>query len=206
MVHTITLIEDNIAFAKLLSSIINVDENLDVVQIFSTKEAALSPDNLPTQIVIVDIQLPDGSGIDIVAQLKTVHPETIFLMCTSFDDDDKLFASLSAGASGYIVKTDDPQRIVTYIHDALHGGAPMSHGIAMRLVKHFQQQTNPQPLDELSAKENLILQHLSKGFLYKEIATQENISIDTVKKHCGNIYRKLHVSNKTEAINKLNGQ
>jgi two-component system, NarL family, response regulator LiaR len=183
---------------------INADNSLHVAANYNCcKDAKVNFCAAPSNIAIIDIQLPDGSGIDVVAHLKPLHPDTIFIMCTSFDDDEKIFASLKAGANGYIVKTDDPENIVAYIHDALAGGAPMSAGIALRVVKYFQQINNPKPLAQLSEKENIILVHLSKGYLYKEIADMEHLAIDTIKKHCGNIYKKLHVNNKTEAINIL---
>jgi two-component system, NarL family, response regulator LiaR len=199
--HSISILEDDKTFSHILASFINADESLQVSSIYHNCAHVVAQfPQAPTPIAIVDIQLPDGSGIDVVAKLKPLHPDTCFMMCTSFDDDEKIFASLKAGASGYIVKTDDPENIVAHIHDAINGGAPMSAGIALRVVKYFQQAT-PSPLAELTPKENIVLQQLSKGFLYKEIATQENITIDTIKKHCGNIYKKLHVNNKTEAIN-----
>lgn len=205
MLHSISIIEDKSDFANLLASFINNHEELQVLNIYHEFSSVSHFSNNPTDIVIVDIQLPDGSGIDIVKQLKPLHPDTIFIMCTSFDDDEKIFSSLKAGATGYIVKTEDPERIVDHIQDALNGGAPMSAGIALRVVKHFQQPVTAS-LPQLTQKENVILSHLSKGYLYKEIADMENLTIDTIKKHCGNIYRKLHVSNKTEAINIFNNK
>jgi two-component system, NarL family, response regulator LiaR len=206
MTTSIALIEDDKIFATLMASCIEEDNAFAINGIYHTYNDAIT--QIPTksfELIITDIQLPDGNGLDIVAQLQPQMPDTKFIMCTSFDDDDKIFASLKAGACGYIVKTDDPENIVAHIHDALYGGAPMSAGIALRVVKYFQQQQNPKALTILTPKENTILLHLSKGLLYKEIASLEQVSIDTIKKHCGHIYTKLHVSNRTEAINILKG-
>jgi two-component system, NarL family, response regulator LiaR len=206
MTTSIALIEDDKAFATLLASCIKEDDVFAINGMYHTFNDAIT--QIPTkgfELIITDIQLPDGDGVNIVAQLQPQMPDTKFIMCTSFDDDDKIFASLKAGACGYIVKTDDPENIVGHIHDALNGGAPMSAGIALRVVKYFQQQQNPKALTVLTQKENAILLHLSKGLFYKEIASLEQVSIDTIKKHCGHIYNKLHVSNRTEAINILKG-
>jgi two-component system, NarL family, response regulator LiaR len=208
MPHTISIVEDDTTFSKILASIINADADLQVIsQYYNYAEAIADLPNNPTNVAIIDIQLPDGNGVDVVEKLKPLMPNTLFLMCTSFDDDDKIFNSLKAGASGYIIKTDDPENIVAHIKDAINGGAPMSAGVAIKIVKYFNALPKTEkPLQQLSAKENEILQALSKGFLYKEIAVQQNVVIDTIKKHCNHIYGKLAVSNRTEAINKYLGR
>ncbi len=132
-------------------------------------------------------------------------PETHFIMCTSFEDDEKIFNSLKAGAMGYLVKGESMDKILSSIRDVYSGGAPMSFSIARRVLQHFEKKLPEiKGFDELTKREQEILELLSQGFLYKEIADQKCISMDTVKKHVGNIYRKLHVSNKVEAINKFN--
>ncbi len=126
-------------------------------------------------------------------------------MCTSFEDDEKIFNSLKAGAMGYLVKGESMDKILSSIRDVYSGGAPMSFSIARRVLQHFEKKLPEiKGFDELTKREQEILELLSQGFLYKEIADQKCISMDTVKKHVGNIYRKLHVSNKVEAINKFN--
>jgi two-component system, NarL family, response regulator LiaR len=208
MPHTISLLEDNSTFSKILTSIINADAELQVNNLYYNCEQAIVDLQInPTDVAIIDIQLPDGNGVDVVEKLKPLLPNTLFLMCTSFDDDDKIFNSLKAGASGYIIKTDDAENIVAHIKDAINGGAPMSAGVAIKIVKYFN--TLPKgisTMQELTPKENEIILTLSKGFLYKEIAAQQNTSIDTIKKHCSHIYKKLAVNNRTEAINKFYGR
>jgi DNA-binding NarL/FixJ family response regulator len=123
-------------------------------------------------------------------------------MNTSFDDDENIFQALKSGASGYIIKTDSSDKIIESIRDVLQGGAPMSSGVAKKVIQFFSKlPAAASSLEELTPKENQILELLSKGYYYKEISGELNISLDTVKKHCGNIYRKLQVNNRTEAIN-----
>lgn len=203
MTTSITIIEDDKSFATLLSKILLAESDFICPNIFHNTQSALHqfPEN-PTDIILMDIQLPDGTGINLTSTFKKEFPETYIIMCTSFDDDEKIFDSLKAGANGYLVKTDTPENIVSAIHEVMQGGAPMSMGIAKKVIQHFRQQELDKPnLEILTKKENELLLHLSKGLFYKEIADLMNVSLDTIKKHCGNIYRKLSVSNRTEAIN-----
>jgi two-component system, NarL family, response regulator LiaR len=202
MPHTITIVEDNNSFAQILSRQFNAHKSLHVVNVFHNKQNALVrlPEE-PTDVVIVDLQLPDGTGIELVTELKRLMPTTIFIMCTSFDDEERIFAALQAGATGYIVKTDDIDNINTVVLEAISGGAPMSSSIALKVVSYFQKlPKGAAVLAELSARENEVLAMLARGMLYKEIALQLGIALDTLKKHCGSIYKKLEVTNKTEAI------
>jgi two-component system, NarL family, response regulator LiaR len=202
MLKTVCLLEDDLSLATIMASLISSNPNLAVSHISHTLQSALSAyPNAPTDIALVDLQLPDGNGLDFVKFLKAQFPDTIIVMCTSFDDDTSLFESLKAGAIGYIVKTDEPEKIVEYINLALAGGAPMSAGIALKVVKHFQQSAQQPTLEVLTKKEHVILEALSQGLFYKEIADQQNITIDGIRKHCSNIYKKLHVNNRTEAAN-----
>jgi DNA-binding NarL/FixJ family response regulator len=151
-------------------------------------------------VVLLDVQLPDGKGSEYVDTLKKICPETHFVMCTSFEDEEYIFSSLKKGASGYIIKSDSPDKIMEAIRDVINGGAPMSSAIAKKVVSHFKNETRT--LQALSPKENEILALLASGLFYKEIASEMNVGIDTVKKHASSIYRKLQVSNRTEAVNK----
>jgi DNA-binding NarL/FixJ family response regulator len=206
MITTVTIIEDDRRYAKLLKEIIDKDEALACMAIYYNCEAALTGFNeSPTDLIIMDIQLPDGNGIDLTAQFKKMHPSLHIVMNTSFDDDERVFNSLKVGANGYVIKMDDPDNIVVSIKEVLQGGAPMSMSIARKVVEYFnKQELKVERLEELSDKENELLYLLSKGLLYKEIGKKMNIAMNTVKKHCGNIYRKLQVNNRTEAIILLN--
>lgn len=157
----------------------------------------------PPDAVIVDIQLPGISGIELVRRLKPRCPATQFLMVTVFEDADKVFEALAAGASGYVLKRDVHARLLESLDDVIAGGAPMSSAIARKVVQHFQLQLpvhEPGDDFQLTQREKATLDLLVKGFFYKEIASELGIQIDTVAFHLGNIYRKLQVRTRSEAI------
>lgn len=156
----------------------------------------------PPLVVIVDIQLPGKSGIECIRHLKPLCPATQFLVITVYDNADTVFEALAAGASGYLLKRDIPLRLHEALDDVLAGGSPMSSAIARKVVLHFQQTPAPPPREDyhLTARESEVLQLLAKGLLYKEIAGQLDIRIETVRYHLSNIYRKLHVQTRTEAV------
>lgn len=203
---TIAIVEDDKHYNNALKKIIGFDrELLCVGQFFNGREALSGLVKLHPQILLMDIKLPDKTGVELVVELKPQMEETKFLMCTSFEDDKHIFDALKAGASGYLVKGESMERIISSIKECHSGGAPMSFGIANRVLRFFREDNRQKPyLEELTKTENEVLEMLSKGMLYKEIADQKSVSLDTIKKQAGSIYRKLHVCNKTEAINKLN--
>ena len=165
----------------------------------------------------MDIGLGGISGIEVVRELKASHPDILFMMCTIYDEDEKIFEALSAGASGYILKKTSPAKLLEGITELIEGGAPMSSQIARKVVAAFQNSpansgsaansTAPASgLAVLSKRENEILEMLSTGLLYKEISDKLTISSETVRKHVYHIYEKLHVSNRIEAVNKYFGR
>ena len=158
-------------------------------------------------IIIVDIGLPRASGIEAIEKLKSLCPHILFCMFTVYEDDEKIFKSLQAGAKGYILKGASKEKILGSIRELSAGGSPMSPTIARRIIEVFNDiKIQPsQNLLPLTNREIDLLHLLAKGMLYKEIAEQMNITVGTVKQHIHKIYEKLQVSNKTEAINKLNG-
>jgi len=179
------------------------------------QEAVILIPALRPQVILLDINLGDDeSGIDIIRELKPKYPGLLFLICTVYDDDEKIFEALNAGAHGYILKKTHPDRLLEAIRELTQGGAPMSSQIARKVVNAFQHTSSirgiwagsfsgkAKPLPVLSNRENEILQQLSLGFLYKEIAANLYISQETVRKHVYHIYEKLHVGNRVEAINK----
>lgn len=158
----------------------------------------------------MDINLGSSeSGIDLVRSLKPRIPSTNFMMCTVYEENEKIFEALSAGASGYILKKTDPAKMLDAIRELYAGGAPMSSQIARKVVAAFQVQPagrDGQDLDTLSGREREILELLSKGLMYKEIASQLYLSPETVRKHVYHIYEKLHVNNRVAAVNKYYGR
>jgi NarL family two-component system response regulator LiaR len=202
----VAIVEDDKHYNQALKNIIDFQEDMQcVAQFFNGKNALQKLEALEPDVVLMDIQLQDLSGIDIVFKLTELMPGTTFVMCTSFENDEKIFSALRAGASGYLVKGDPLDKIIQAILEAHKGGAPMSFAIAKRVLQHFQEsKIQVQSLSLLTVTEKEVLELLAQGLLYKEIADKKNVTIDTIKKHIGNIYRKLQVSNKIEAINKFN--
>lgn len=202
----VAIVEDDKNYNQALRNIIDFQPDMEcVAQFFNGKNALQKLEALEPDVVLMDIQLQDLSGIDLVFKLTDVMPCTTFIMCTSFENDEKIFSALRAGASGYLVKGDPLDRIIQAIQEAHKGGAPMSFAIAKRVLQHFQEtKVQVQTLSLLTVTEKEVLDLLAQGLLYKEIADKKNVTIDTIKKHIGNIYRKLQVSNKIEAINKFN--
>jgi NarL family two-component system response regulator LiaR len=197
---TIAVIEDDAVFRNSVLEVIGQDNSLRIIGTYANAHGFL--DELPTlnaSLYWVDINLPDGTGIELVREIKKLQPEALCLMCTLHNDDEHVFKALQAGANGYILKSTSAAKMLESIDELLAGGAPMSPYIATRVIRSFQKE-KPSGLDELSTRENEILLSLSKGLLYKEIAALHFISKETVKKHIANIYKKLQVQNRTEAV------
>ncbi|SDQ33079.1 two component transcriptional regulator, LuxR family [Chryseobacterium soldanellicola] len=203
---SIAIVEDEKNYNNALKKVINYQTDMKVIaQFFDGNDALKNLKDISPDVVMMDIQLPDMLGIEIIEKLKKDLPKTHFIMCTSFEDDEKIFNSLKAGAMGYLIKGESMDKILSSIRDVYNGGAPMSFSIARKVLSHFERKNaDIKGFDELTEREKEVLELLSQGLLYKEIADKKFISIDTVKKHVGNIYRKLHVNNKVEAINKFN--
>lgn len=198
----IVILEDDTEVRNGLIEILTNLPNFIVLEAYSNAEDFINqmPDLIP-DIVIIDIGLPGMSGIECVKKLKPLYPKMLFLMWTVFDDDEKIFDALCAGASGYILKNNTPENILQAIQDIAQGGSPMSANIARKVVASFHQKTVSK--QELTKREMEMLELLSKGYRYKEIADKLFISIDTVRTHIRNIYEKLHVNSKLEAVNKV---
>ena len=201
---TLAIVEDLDEVRDGLKQFISLNPGFKVLDTFKTAEEALY--DLPKinpDIVIMDISLPGMSGIECIRRVKTKIPRTQFMMFTVYENDEKVFEALKAGASGYLLKNTGLVNIIESLKELHLGGSPMSSNIARKLVTVFrQQQKESAPVQELSNRENEILQLLSRGLLYKEIADQLSISVGTVRQHIHKIYEKLHVQNRTEAINK----
>lgn len=205
--HTVALIEDDSDLRESFREMLADETGWSVAGSYARAETAMPAITAaPPDVAIVDIQLPGISGIECVRKLKQLCPETQFLMVTVYDDADRVYEALAAGASGYLLKRDVPSRLLEALADVLGGGSPMSSAIARKVVLHFRQTAAPGPQDhDLTARETEVLDLLVKGLLYKEMADQLEISVVTVRYHLNNIYRKLHVRTRTEAAVKYLG-
>lgn len=201
----VSIVEDIQEIRDALRVLIHGSEGFECLHVYPDAEEALAKmpvDNV--DVVLMDITLPGMNGIECMKILKMKMPDSQFMMCTVHDDDDHVFDALKAGAAGYILKRTSPAQILEAINDIYAGGSPMSSEIARRVVAMIRQQGTPKPEAELlTERENEILDLLSQGYLYKEIADQLFISKLTVKKHIHNIYEKLQVQNRVEALNKV---
>jgi RNA polymerase sigma factor (sigma-70 family) len=202
---TLSIVEDLDEVREGLSQYLSSSDEFLMLETFQNAEdaAARLPEIQP-DIVIMDINLPGMNGIECIREVKRKCKTIQFIMFTVYETDEKVFEALKAGASGYLLKKSNFSVIATALKELHAGGSPMSAHIARKVVNIFHQQKNA--IDVLSARENEILQLLAEGLLYKEIADQLKITIGTVSQHIHNIYDKLHVQNRTEAINKFLGR
>lgn len=203
MKKRIGIVEDNHDLREALCMMIQFTDQYELADSFENAESALATlPFLDVDAVLMDINLPGESGISCVNKLKSVCPKVLVLMCTSYEDDIKIFQSLEAGASGYILKTEGPAKIVGALDELFEGGSPMSSSIARKVVASFSKMASQNKLTEsLTARENEILNLLAKGQMNKEVAVKLEISNGTVRKHIQNIYEKLHVNTRVEAVN-----
>jgi DNA-binding NarL/FixJ family response regulator len=203
---SIAIIEDDKITRETLKSIIQTTKGFECAGTFADAETGLEfLTTNPADIVLMDIHLPVMDGIECVRQLKSVHPEMQFIMCTIFRDDDSVFNALKAGATGYLLKNDDPGKIVDAIRVLHAGGSPMTPQIARRVLESFKRPAVNDDIHLLTNRESEMLGLLAKGLRYKEIADKLFISTATVRTHIYNIYQKLHVQSRTDAINKVFG-
>jgi DNA-binding NarL/FixJ family response regulator len=204
---TICIVEDNKDIRQALEQIIKMSDGYACVGSFENAEDALTGiPELHPKVVLMDINLGGMSGIECVRLLKPKNPDILFMMCTVYEEDEKIFEALRAGANGYILKKTAPAKLLEAIKELNEGGSPMSSQIARKVVAAFQNKPSDNSLATLSNREKEILELLAKGLLYKEISAQLCISQETVRKHVYHIYEKLHVSNRIEAVNKFFGR
>jgi DNA-binding NarL/FixJ family response regulator len=200
----VAIVEDLEEIREALRVLINGSQGFTCEYTYANAEDALKElFSKEIDVVLMDINLPGINGIDCMKLLREKMPATQFMMCTVYDDDENIFNALSAGATGYILKRTSPAQILEAIRDLCNGGSPMSSEIARRVVASLQKSSTSNTQTEiLTDREKEILDYLAKGFLYKEIASALFISKETVKKHIHNIYDKLQVQTRTEALNK----
>jgi len=201
----VALFEDNKKLRESLEQLINSDEGMVCTGAFADANKLIQDmQTADPDIVMMDINMPGISGIEAVKKIVDKFPNTRILMQTVFDDNDKIFAAICAGASGYILKKTSPRKIIEAIYESHSGGAPMTPSIAAKVLQMFRIQTVVEKNEfiDLSEREKEILSLLVKGRSYKHIASECFISIDTVGTHIRHIYEKLHVHSKSEAVAK----
>ena len=204
----IAIVEDNKVIRESLAAYVHQDPELRCICTCTTAEEAL--EKLPNErpdVVLMDIQLPNQSGIECTARLKQLLPEVRIIMVTVYGDPDLIFKALRAGACGYLLKRCTPEELIAAVREVQQGGAPMSREIARKVITHFQE--SPQPanaapeMEDLSPREREILELLTQGFPDKEIADRLGVKHGTVRWHLQHIYEKLHVRSRTEAALKF---
>ncbi len=202
---TVCIVEDDNELRKSIEGIIEKSADCSLLKGFSNAEDFLQNlNNIHPDVVVMDIELPGMNGISCVKVAKEKYPAIQFVMFTIFDDDESVFQSLCSGATGYLLKNSLPERIISGIVEIHVGGSPMSPQVARRVIEQFS--INKKPAKEifmLSQREREILDLLAKGFRYKEIADKLFISVETVRTHIRNIYEKLQVNSRTDALNKV---
>ncbi|TMI94278.1 MAG: response regulator transcription factor [Bacteroidetes bacterium] len=203
----VVIIEDIREIREGLQMLIDGSDGFNCSKTFSTAELAISelPGICP-DVVLMDINLPGISGIEAVKKLKAQCINTLFIMSTVYEDDENIFESLKAGASGYLLKKTAPSKILEAITEVYNGGSPMSSQIARKVIASFQHKDSIDEVEVLTPKEKEVLKELAKGLRYKEIANSLGVSIETIRSHARKIYEKLQVQSRTEALNKVYGR
>lgn len=199
----ICIVEDKHELRDAMTMMVEMTEYLIAGGSYANaEEATPAISAIVPDAVLMDINLPGSSGIDCVAFLKNRFPKMLFLMCTAYEDNDKIFSSLKAGASGYILKSEGPAKIMSALTEMLQGGSPMSSSIARQVVNSFKQQEVKNELVMiLTDRENTVLDLLARGLMNKEVAAELEISPATVRTHIQHIYEKLQVNTRVEAVN-----
>ncbi len=202
---TVAIVEDNDQLRGTLARVISRAEGFKCVSHYATAEAALAglPKDDP-EVVLMDINLPGINGVECVRQLKQLAPKIQAVMLTVYEDTDNIFNALAAGAAGYLLKRTKSAELLEAIREVQRGGSPMTTHIARKVTQSFQRAgPSSQPTENLSQREQEVLDCLSKGFLYKEIADKLGISYETVHTYIRRIYEKLQVRTRTEAVAKF---
>lgn len=202
MIIKVSIVEDDVRVRSNLARLIDRAEGFRCLSQHPSAENALEelPYQLP-EVVLMDINLPGMNGIECVRRLKEVLPQTQLIMLTVYENTENIFNALSAGATGYLLKQTPPAELLAAIRDVHKGGSPMTSQIARKVVASFKQPVQVcAETEKLTVRELEILDHLTKGFSYKEIAEALKVSYDTVHAHIRNIYEKLHVRSRGQAV------
>ncbi|HMU12595.1 MAG: response regulator transcription factor [Bacteroidetes bacterium] len=203
----VSIVEDDSAIRETLRSLFIFEDGMEAFTVHSTAEDAMLRlvDTCP-DVVVMDINLPGASGIDCVRQMSQRCTAAQFLMYTVHDDDHRVFEALKAGANGYILKSSTPDEILAAVRELHAGGSPMSAHVARRVVAHLRPQRGAVVDTGLTEREQQVLALLADGLLYKEIGDKLGITTGTIKQHIHRMYEKLHVQNRTEAVNRFFGR
>ena len=200
----VVIVEDSSTIRDGLKLLINGTEGYACVAAYSNCESLLDEIvNLEVDVILMDIDLPGISGIEGIRRIKKISAEILILILTVYDENDLIFEALCAGASGYLVKKTPPAKLLDAIKEAYEGGAPMTSNIARKVVDYFQNNRPPQKVEEndaLTKREKEVLSGLVEGNSYKAIADKLYISVETVRFHFRNVYKKLHVHSQSEAV------
>jgi DNA-binding NarL/FixJ family response regulator len=202
---TVAIVEDNEKLRTTLARVLNRADGFECVSTYETAEAAVAdlPQKKPN-VVLMDINLPGMNGVECTRKLKEAAPEIQIVMLTVYEDTENIFNALAAGASGYLLKRTTTPELLESLREVNRGGSPMTAHIARKVVQSFQRQSStPDPTSDLSPREREVLDCLSQGFLYKEIAEKLGIGYETVHTYIRRIYEKLQVRTRTEAVAKF---
>ena len=201
----VAIVEDDKEILQSLINLLSVDDDIVVTKTFLSAEAFISafPD-IHMDVVLMDIGLPHKSGIQTVAEMKPRRPNVQYVMCTIYDDDEKIFNALCVGATGYLLKNTSASEIAEAIKTVYQGGSMMSATIARKVVQSFQnRKIQSKDLENLTPRQWEILNFLDQGYRYKEIAEKMHLSFETIRTYCRNIYDVLQVHSRTDALNKV---
>ncbi len=202
---SIWLIEDNSAYRRTVGRLIDRLLGFRCTQLFTSCEdalAAMAETSEAPQIILLDVGLPGMSGLEGIRHFKERAPGIHIIVLTVFDDREKIFNAICAGASGYLLKTATEERIAEALREVLNGGAPMTASIAQKVLERFSQLAGPRGEYGLTSREREILELMVEGLITKEIADRTSLSYHTVDTHLRNIYSKLQVHNRSEAVGK----
>jgi DNA-binding NarL/FixJ family response regulator len=204
----VIIVEDDKEIRELATDILNTESDIEVIKTFPNGDSFLKTWlNYECQVVIMDINMPGKTGIECVAIAKPQRPQTQFLISTVFENPQYIFQALCNGATGYMLKNNTADKLIGAVREIASGGSPMSANIARLVVDSFShRQTSEIHNEILTSREKEILDLLAQGLMYKEIAHRKEVSVETVRKHVYNIYEKLQVNSRTEAINKVYGK
>jgi RNA polymerase sigma factor (sigma-70 family) len=203
----VCIVEDVKEVRDGIVSLLTMDDRFEMLAAYPNAETAV--EGIPAwepDVTIMDINLPGVNGVECIKIVKKSCPKCQFIMFTIYEDDEKVFEALNAGATGYLLKKTPLSKIADSLAELHEGGSPMSTQIARKVINQFKKNEASEVIDILSTRENESLHLLAKGLLYKEIAEKLGISVATVRQHIHRIYEKLHVQNRTEAINKAFGK